>query len=31
MAAAETLKDAEYFWQFAGVGTRVTIYGRTPL
>lgn len=28
---SETFKDAEYFWQFAGVGTRVTIYGRTPL
>lgn len=28
---SETLKDAEYFWNFATVGTRVTIRGVTPL
>jgi len=27
---SETLRDAEYFWQFAGVGTRVTIRGVSP-
>ncbi|MDP9375681.1 MAG: L,D-transpeptidase/peptidoglycan binding protein [Chloroflexota bacterium] len=26
----QTLRDAEYFWNFARVGTRVTIAGRTP-
>ncbi len=25
-----TLRDAEYFWDFARIGTRVTIAGRTP-
>lgn len=28
---SETLPDAEYFWSFAKVGTRVTIHGQTPL
>lgn len=28
---SETLKDAEFFWNFAEIGTRVTIHGRTPL
>ena len=28
---SENLKDAEYFWNFAKVGTRVTIHGQTPL
>ncbi len=28
---SETLPDAEFFWNFAAVGTRVTIYGQTPL
>jgi lipoprotein-anchoring transpeptidase ErfK/SrfK len=28
---SENLKDAEYFWNFATVGTRVTIRGVTPL
>ncbi len=27
---SETLKDAEYFWNFANVGTRVTIRGVSP-
>jgi lipoprotein-anchoring transpeptidase ErfK/SrfK len=27
---SETLKDAEYFWNFADVGTRVTIRGVSP-
>ncbi|MDP9374947.1 MAG: L,D-transpeptidase/peptidoglycan binding protein, partial [Chloroflexota bacterium] len=27
---SETLADAEYFWDFARVGTRVTITGTTP-
>jgi lipoprotein-anchoring transpeptidase ErfK/SrfK len=25
------LKDAEYFWNFARVGTRVTVHGKTPV
>jgi vancomycin resistance protein YoaR len=28
---SENLQDAEYFWNFAKVGTRVTIRGQTPL
>lgn len=28
---SETLADAEFFWNFATVGTRVTIHGVTPL
>lgn len=28
---SETLKDAEFFWNFARVGTRVTIHGKTPI
>lgn len=28
---SETLRDAEFFWKFADVGTRVTIHGKTPL
>ncbi|MDP9372938.1 MAG: L,D-transpeptidase, partial [Chloroflexota bacterium] len=27
---SETLADAEYFWDFARVGTRITIVGTTP-
>ena len=27
---SETLKDAEYFWNFATIGTRVTIHGVSP-
>ena len=25
------LKDSEYFWNFARIGTRVTIHGKTPI